>query len=335
MNGEELFAKDCLNMKALKKMDKGELISTIEINLQALVDYYFENLYSKNEAEYREKVTDLVLSKKYCLKPLTKIYKENPDSIPSGTAYMIYEILNNAWRGIQDKIQAEKESNKPKDEKQKIIEGITNLYAEVRQDAFEVFELISKKQAKKLKKIGVNKAFAAALAPVMLPTDYITNKNLYRMVHNLTSALYSNYKESMIKDQDGSEVSDFGLDITKPKNIAKLFLVFTKSMDVGTYANFIKQLLLEKRDKSFDNMDQNQLAVYNAITAYALSMLDDKDVFGNKTRQEIIRGFSEQRRRDEKRGYDARRRVSFSELDPDTYPRISKAFNKLFGKDAE
>ena len=335
MTGEELFAKDCLGMKALKKMDKGELISTIEINLQSLVDYYFEDLFGKKEADYREKVADLVLSKIYFLKPVSKIMKEAPDSIPSGTAYMIYEVLTNANRTIQDHIQAEKESNKPKDEKEKSIEEINNLFNETRHDVFDCLEAITGKQCKKLKKLGIKKCYTVALAPVMLPTDYITQKNMYRLVHTLTTTLYRVYKSSVVKDEDGNEVSDLGLDITKPKNISKLFMVFTKNMDVGTFANFIKQILLEKRDKSFDNMDSSQLAVYNAITAYALSILDDKDVFSNKTRQEIIRGFSEQRRRDEKRGFDARRRVTFSELDPDIYPRITKAFGKVFGKDED
>lgn len=331
MRGEEIFAKDCLAIKALKKMDKGELLSTIEINLQNLVDYYFEDFYRKEESKYREDMQDLVLSKKYFLKPLSKIMKENPDSIPTGTAYMIYEVLNNASRVIKDKIQGEKESAKPKEEKENTIKELESLFKETQSDVFECLEDLTAKTRKKLKKLDVNKEYAAAIAPVMLPTDYITRKNLGRMVRNLTSTLYSVYKASMITEDD-TQVSTLGLDITKPKNISKLFMIFTKDMDISTYANFIKQILLEKRDKSFDNMDQNQLAVYNAITAYALGMLDDKEVFSGKTRQDIIREFSEQRRRDDKRGFDARRRVTFSELDPDIYPRIMKAFDKVFKK---
>ena len=331
MRGEELFAKDCLGMKVLKKMDKGELMSTIEINLQSLVDYYFEDYYRKDESEYRETLQDLVLSKKYFLKPLSKIMKENPDSIPSGTAYMIYEVLNNATRVINDRIQAEKDSNKPKEEKEKAIDELNMLFKETQADVFDCLAELTTKARKKLKKLDIKKEYCAAIAPVMLPTDYITNKNLGRMVRSLTSTLYNVYKASIVSE-DEVQVSTLGLDITKPKNISKLFMIFTKNMDIGTFANFIKQILLEKRDKSFDNMDSNQLAVYNAITAYALGMLDDKEVFSSKTRQEVIRGFSEQRRRDEKRGFDARRRVTFSELDPDIYPRIAKAFDKVFDK---
>ena len=331
MRGEELFAKDCLGMKALKKMDKGELMSTIEINLQSLVDYYFEDYYRKDESEYRETLQDLVLSKKYFLKPLSKIMKENPDSVPSGTAYMIYEVLNNATRVINDRIQAEKDSNKPKEEKEKAIDELNMLFKETQADVFDCLAELTTKARKKLKKLDIKKEYCAAIAPVMLPTDYITNKNLGRMVRSLTSTLYNVYKASIVSE-DEVQVSTLGLDITKPKNISKLFMIFTKNMDIGTFANFIKQILLEKRDKSFDNMDSNHLAVYNAISAYALGMLDDKEVFSSKTRQEVIRGFSEQRRRDEKRGFDARRRVTFSELDPDIYPRIAKAFDKVFDK---
>ena len=62
--GEELFAKETLGLKGLKKLDKGELNSTIELNLQELVDFFYEDFHRKEEKEYRSKFTDLVLSKK-------------------------------------------------------------------------------------------------------------------------------------------------------------------------------------------------------------------------------------------------------------------------------
>ena len=200
MRGEELFAKDCLGMKALKKMDKGELMSTIEINLQSLVDYYFEDYYRKDESEYRETLQDLVLSKKYFLKPLSKIMKENPDSVPSGTAYMIYEVLNNATRVINDRIQAEKDSNKPKEEKEKAIDELNMLFKETQADVFDCLAELTTKARKKLKKLDIKKEYCAAIAPVMLPTDYITNKNLGRMVRSLTSTLYNVYKASIVSE---------------------------------------------------------------------------------------------------------------------------------------
>ena len=44
---------------------------------------------------------------------------------------------------------------------------------------------------------------------------------------------------------------------------------------------------------------------------------------------EIIKSYGIQIQRDIKRGRDAKRRVVFSELDPDMYPKICKAFNAL------
>ena len=68
--GEEIFAKDCLSIKSLKKMDKGELISTLEINLSSLVEYYYEDFHHKEEHNFRPFVIDLVMSKKLFLKPV-------------------------------------------------------------------------------------------------------------------------------------------------------------------------------------------------------------------------------------------------------------------------
>ena len=80
--GDEIFNKEALALKQLRKMDKGELDSTIEINLQSLVDYYYNDIHHKDEREYREQLMNLVVDKKYFLKPVLRIYKDNDDVIP-------------------------------------------------------------------------------------------------------------------------------------------------------------------------------------------------------------------------------------------------------------
>ena len=133
-------------------------------------------------------------------------------------------------------------------------------------------------------------------------------------------------------DEEGVKKSTFGIDITKAKNIGKIMNIITKDMDLGTYGQLILRILLEKRDRSFEQLDSYQLGVYNAISVWALGVLEDKDIFGNKTRQEIIKAFLLQRERDEKRGRDAKRRVEFSDVNEEDYPRISKAFEKVVKK---
>ena len=82
-------------------------------------------------------------------------------------------------------------------------------------------------------------------------------------------------------------------------------------------------------------MVEKALPVYSAITTWCLSVLESKRVFNKGTRKSVIQSFGEQRTRDEKRGIDAKRRISFSELDPDMYPNIVKAFNKVVNKDKD
>ena len=326
--GEEIFAKDCLLVKSLKKMDKGELISTLEINLGSLVEFYYEELHHKEERKFRPNVIDLVMSKKLFLKPVLKIAKESEDIIPEGLAFLVWDCYNQARHMINSKIEAEENSQKPAEEIKTNVDELKNLYAETGEAAMSLLEVLCAKNIKKLKKLGMKKEYASMVAPSLLSPEYVSNKNLFRFITPITRNLY-NVAKSAIKSEDGREVYVAGVEFDNSKVIRKIFEVMTKDMDIATYAEFIRQLLLEKRDRNFDNLDPHQLAVYNAITDYALSVLENKDIFSGKTRIEIIKAFMTQRQRDEKRGIDAKRRVSFADLNEDDYPKIIKAFKKV------
>ena len=326
--GEEIFAKDCLSIKSLKKMDKGELISTLEINLSSLVEYYYEDFHHKEEHNFRPFVIDLVMSKKLFLKPVLKIVKESEDVVPEGLAFLVWDCLNQARHMINNKITAEQNSQKPAEEIKTNVDELKALYAETIEEAMNLLEVLSAKNIKKLKKIGMKKEFASIIAPSLLSPEYVSGKNMFRFVNLITRNLY-NVAKSAIKTEDDHDVYTSGVEFDNSKTIRKIFDIMTKDMDISTYAEVIRQLLLEKRDRNFDNLDSHQLAVYNAITDYALSVLENKDIFSGKTRIEIIKAFMTQRHRDEKRGVDAKRRVSFADLNEDDYPRIIKAFKKV------
>ena len=326
--GEELFAKDALGFKSLKKMDKDELISTIEINLQELVDYYYDEFHKKEEREYRNRFTDLVMSKKYFLKPLAKIIKHADDGVPEGLAFMLFDTVSRAGKTAADKVREINESDMSADDKAVAIKEAQALFDEVKQDVAEVIGMLTKKSVKKLKKIGFKEGYAMMLAPALFNSQYVSAKNVFRFVRVLTNTMYMTYIKSLAVDEDDRKVTTAGADLANPKVISAVMSIITKDMNLGDYAEFIKQLLLEKRDKAFDNIGDG-LPVYNAITAWCLAVLEDKKIFNKSTRKNLIESFGEQRARDEKRGRDAKRRIVFSELDPDMYPNIVKAFNKV------
>ena len=330
--GEELFAKEALNMKSLKKMDKEELISTIEINLQELVDFYYEEFHRKEEREYRNKFTDLILSKKLFLKPLAKIIKNSDEEVPEGLCFMLYDTITLASKTVNDKIREIKESNMSDTDKENAIGELTGEFNDAKGDVLEVISTLCKKTVKKLKKIGFKEAYAYMIAPALFSPQYVSAKNVFRFVRTLTNCLYTVHTTSLAKNEDDEVVTTAGADLSNPKTIAAIMNLITKEMNLGDYGEFVKQILLEKRDKGFDNIGP-ALPVYNAITAWALAMLEDKKTFNKGTRKNVIQSFGEQRARDEKRGRDAKRRVVFSELDPDMYPNICKAFNKVVNKD--
>ena len=326
--GEELFAKDALGFKSLKKMDKDELISTIEINLQELVDYYYDEFHKKEEREYRNRFTDLVMSKKYFLKPLARIIKHADDGVPEGLAFMLFDTVSRAGKTAADKVREINDSDMSADDKAAAIKEAQALFDEVKQDVAEVIGMLTKKSVKKLKKIGFKEGYAMMLAPALFNSQYVSAKNVFRFVRVLTNTMYMTYIKSLAVDEDDRKVTTAGADLANPKVISAVMSIITKDMNLGDYAEFIKQLLLEKRDKAFDNIGDG-LPVYNAITAWCLAVLEDKKIFNKSTRKNLIESFGEQRARDEKRGRDAKRRIVFSELDPDMYPNIVKAFNKV------
>lgn len=329
--GDEIFNKEALALKQLRKMDKGELDSTIEINLQSLVDYYYNDIHHKDEREYREQLMNLVVDKKYFLKPVLRIYKDNDDVIPTGLAFMIYDQMNQMREASNREIENLKGSNITNEEITNKTKEIVDLANEATKNVWDTLMILTEKTTKKLKKLGVKEKYGSILAPAMFSADYVSGKNLFRFVSILTNALYKAYKSSLV-DEEGVKKSTFGIDITKAKNIGKIMNIITKDMDLGTYGQLILRILLEKRDRSFEQLDSYQLGVYNAISVWALGVLEDKDIFGNKTRQEIIKAFLLQRERDEKRGRDAKRRVEFSDVNEEDYPRISKAFEKVVKK---
>lgn len=329
--GEEIFGRDALAIKTLRKLDKGELDSTIEINLIPLVEYYYDYIHHKEEREYRTKLIDLVLNKKLFLKPISRIYRDNEESIPEGLAFIIWDSLKQAGFSVQEAIAQVKASNLPAEEIKAKIEAIEANFNEAKVAAVEVLDTLTAKTVKKLKKLGMKKDFAFMLAPALFSEEYVTPKNMFRFIHAMTTNIYDVVAAASIKTEDGV-VNGLGVDLSSKKAIGKLLEIVTKSMDLGTYGEFIKQLLLEKRDNKFDALTQQQLAVYAAITNYALGVLEDKNIFSNKSRQEILKSYGIQVSRDIKRGRDARRRVVFTELEEDSYPRIVKALRKITSK---
>jgi len=325
MSGKELFDRDNLGEKGLKKLDKAELVGTIEMNLQPLCEYFYDEIHHKEEREYRQTFTELVLNKKLFLKPVFRVATETPESIPEGLAFVLYDTLKRGKQQVDAAIASEKATDKPEDEKLDSEKRLNAVYLDVEAAIYKIFAEICEKNIKKLKKIGFKKPFALAIAPLILSPDYVTPKNLFRFVPTVTSALYAIY-ESSVEVLDDRVITHAGADLKDPKVIGQVFGLMMKKMDENTAAEFIKQILLEKRDKNFDSLTKNQINVYGAITNWALKIMESKEIFGNKQRRAIIKGFGEQRIRDDRRQRDARRRVAFNELDPDMYPRICKAY---------
>ena len=334
MNGEELFGKEYLGIKHLKKLTKGELVSELEVNLQELTNYYFGDQYRKDVNDSRSKnskinvadaLKNLVTCNKLFLKPVAKIYKESSEYIPDGLPFIILDGLNMVKWDVRNALNNLKNSNLPKQE----IVDKENAYqtelAERTNDVMDCLAVICKKTVKKLTKIGVNEEYAVALAPILVPGTVLTPQNIRRFVNNITNTICDVYRSSLVTE-DATKVSDMGVNLADPKVLNKVIEIMTKDMDTGTFAAFIENIMLQKVR---GDMDKDIIPIYSAITTYALSALEDKDVFSKKNREKIIRNIGDRRRRDAKNNNDGKRRVSFDGLHEDAYPHIVKSFRKI------
>ena len=327
MTGEELFkGEDSLNVKVLKKLEKDDIQAAIELNLQNLNDYYYQEFYKKSERKWQDNMLALVLSKKYFLKPLTKIIKANNIDIPAGFAYMLENMRRISLYAFMNAIKTENESNKPDAEKAENIQEMKEAYNEKGAELTEVIMLLNQKTIKKLKDIGFSGHFASMIAPALFPASEMNRYNVNRFVNILTSTLYEVYKVSL--DEDSHTTA--GADLSSTKVINKVMNLITKNMSIEDYAMFISTICLEKQDKKFDALNIEQMKVYAAISSYALGVLEDKDTFSKKMRSNIIRECLKVRTIESKReGGDIPRRVTFTKLDENLYPRLVKAVKKL------
>lgn len=340
MRGDELFSKDCLNAKTLRKMDKEDLYSTYLCTLQTLQEYFYEDLYQKDEKSFRTKFNDLILNKGDFLRPIYKMLKKgmfDGTELPLGLAFIIDNQLKLGKRNMDNQIAELRNSNLSKEDIAAKIGEMNEEYDKIYECAQNVLDILCKRTVKKLKKMGMNGDAARLLAPTIPEGQYLDGRNFFFIAHELCEALYGVYMLSLSATAGVGKIktSNLGVDLTNPESIKDIFNLFLKDADTRVMKNVVEQLLLDKKPRNFNTWSKEKVAVYNAITVYALETMESKKVFDNDDREEIIKDIMRRRENDAKNNRDAERRVIFSELAKDmveTYPRIANAWNKYRNK---
>jgi hypothetical protein len=367
MLGQDLFGKGFeanLNPSALKKAKKkgkGKLVDIIADNLNDLVEFYFGEFTKHDVRQRYEKVLlKLLGSNPYFIKPLGKLIKKakKKDSdieIPKGLHVLLMDNLDEV------RILYQKEKNKLKNAaggENAMSEDIRNRINTI--DALsevliatttDICDKLIAKQVKKIEKIGLDEDSATVLARTWVPAKYLTPRNVRRYMFRTNSALYRIQFAGMIKtDDDDHYQNHIGVNLSDPDIIKEIYEFMLAGVSHKVLMSALVGIMLERRGMAFERFTKPQLALYNTITALILDILEGNEIInvtgekvkGKKAKKELeiskkdlknfMREYSDERARDSMKGRDGHRRISFSNLAEDSYPKVLKAF-KACNKD--
>lgn len=159
------------------------------------------------------------------------------------------------------------------------------------------------------KKCPLNKTIITDLLVVAPSREYISNEKFVGV-----------YSQKMLKKLYAlSKEADLGL---TAKDVSKMFKAILGKDLLDVIA---VNVLLEKKD-FIKGLNEQQQAVWNIMTDFALSVIEKED---KKHVVELLEYYVERRINDSKRNKDAQRRIQIASVVEEDYPKITKAVKKL------
>ena len=361
INGSELFGKDIpgnLSKQALKKAKKKggkALEKLIEANLPLLVEYYFTSYFKGNQRQKFEKHLLQVIGNDACfIQPLKRLMKKaakkkSDIEIPEGLHVILMDTIDDVRSMYRRKLKEMSGGDASmSDDTKSAIEDLRDMTQELIESTEEVCGMIVKKKAKKLAKLGMSEEFATDLAKTYIPDDIANPQNIRRYLYRTNIALYNIQKRGVLKNEEAEDdedrwIQNVGLNLGDQDVIKKIYEILYKGISRKVMISGLVGIMLERRGNMFENFTKPQLWCYNAITALVLDVLEGNESFNfgeekaskkdkkksaisKKELRAFMKMYSEEKSRDAKHNRDCARRISFSNLPDDTYPRIVKAF---------
>lgn len=183
-------------------------------------------------------------------------------------------------------------------------------------DYTKVINKVLKSSIKKISEsVGIDKDVAKELLVIVPNKDYITSERATGFYcQKMLRKLYIIAAEK-----------DLGL--TKTKKVKELFqkLFGKKLLDLVAI-----NMLLEKKEY-MKGFNENQTAVWNMITDFALEYINDQD---KDHITELVEYYCDRRKNDSERNRDSARRISLNHIDEERYPVLAKRIKK-FAKDGK
>lgn len=358
----ELFEKGIpnnLSRQSLKKAGKSKkkIEKVLAANLPMLVDFYFGK-YQKGDvrAKYSRTLLELLGSYDYFVEPLGRLVKKlakhkELDELPVGLATLLMDNLDDV-RSMYQKQKAKLTDNdrvKIDDVTAARLDTMTRLSERLIQETTQLCKVINTKLAKKLvKEIGIERQFADELACCYVPADFLNPKNIRRYVYRLNLTLYSVQGAGVIEsriDGDSKWTNTVGVNLSDPETIKKIYEIFFKGINRKTYVSLLIGIMLERRGGKLDRFKEPQRWLYNDISTLMLNVLEgtdyinvEKEKLSKKKAKKVLpitkkelkafmKVYSDEKAHDAMRNNDSPRRISFTSLSEEEYPKIRKAFH--------
>ena len=362
INGNELFGKDIpgnLSKQSLKKAKKKgskALEKLIESNLPLLVEFYFTSYFKGNQRQKFEKhLLQVVGNDAYFIQPLKRLLKKANKKkadveIPEGLHVILMDTIDDVRAMYRRKLKDMTGGNASmSDDTKSSIEDLRDMTQELIDSTNEVCGLIVKKKAKKLAKLGMNEDYAVELAKTYIPEEISNLQNIRRYMYRTNLALYNIQRIGVTKNENAEDdedrwVQNVGLNLADPDVIKKIYEILYAGLSRKVMVSALVGIMLERRGNAFENFTHPQLWCYKAITNLVLDLLEGNEVINfsgeklskkdkkkaaisKKELRAFMKMYSEEKARDARNNRDSARRISFSNLADDAYPKILKAFN--------
>ena len=353
-HGKQIFSN--FKLKMLKKMTKDELKDHIGSNLIPLVDYYFYDSYRGEERKYEPLMLDLISSMKYFIKPISKIVTDRnfKDEVPEGLHVMLVDYLEKLYSRIEKSLQTSPDIVPSQEEREAQKQAI-EVWKELRDVVTSVVRVSAKKTIKKLMKLGINEEYAIDIAANIVPSEYLNKFNVRKYIFRLNQSLYKVQKRGVERVGDNKYTVHIGAELNNPEVLKAIYLIALDDADTEIVQNALVGIALEKKTRALETFTVPQMAVYNAISRLALSILEGETLFApqvneaklskkelKKAKKEYLFGKSElkgffksyrvERIKDAKKGRDGVRRIQFDTLNPEDYTNVCKVYKKYLGE---
>jgi len=211
--------------------------------------------------------------------------------------------------------------NKDNDQDLAVVVLIYNFlernHGKVENDVNEIYcsiidDLLKKKVKKIKKKVDLDESTIKELLAILPSRDMVENERVVGIyVQRLIRKMYAMSKDVELKLDN--------------KILKKLFMLLFNEEFLNIV---VMEISLERKD-IIRHLDDKQMVTWNILTNFILSYLEECK---KKEIKERLTYFIDRRERDDKRGKDSARRIQFTQISSETYPKVSDVISNMKNK---